>query len=105
MSDRLAIELPAEIPQQQRDELLRSLQGLDEVEQADVLASRSIDPATITIGIKLVSALGPVMDKLLDTLRGSRIKGLKLTLPGGTSISVDEISGKDLQQLLVQLGH
>ncbi len=105
MSDRLTIELPADVTQEQRDELVASLRALDEVTRADDLTSRSVDGATITLGVQLATAMAPAVDKVVDTIRGRPIKGVKLTFPEGGSISVDEISGKDLRQLLEQLGH
>ena len=105
MTDRLAIELPAGVPDEQRDELVRSLRELSEVERADVLTSRSVDAGTITIGMQMATALAPAVDKVVDTIRGRPIKGVKLTFPGGASLSVDEISGRDLRQLLDQLGN
>jgi hypothetical protein len=105
MSERLTIELPADVPEEQRNDLVRSLRELSEVERADVLTSRNVDANTITIGMQMATALAPAVDKVVDTIRGRPIKGVKLTFAGGGSLSVDEISGKDLRQLLDQLGH
>ena len=105
MSERLAIELPADVPEHERDDLVQALRELGDVERADVLTSRSVDANTVTIGMQMATALAPAVDKVVDTIRGRPIRGVKLTFPGGGSLSVDEISGKNLQQLLDQLGH
>jgi hypothetical protein len=108
MSERFAIELPNDLTEQEQQELVASLREIDEVEQADVLSARSVDLATISVGVQLAtqigSAMGPVVEKIVGVIKGRQIKGVKISFPGGTSIEVDEISGKDLKQLLELVG-
>jgi hypothetical protein len=101
----LAIELPNNLTKEQQAEIVASLREIDEVEQAENLGpSRSPDMATISVGVQLATQVGsliaPVVEKIIGVIRGRQIKGVKIVFPGGTSIAVDEISGKDLKQLL-----
>jgi hypothetical protein len=104
MSSRIAIDLPRDLSEQEQEELAAALRELDEVERADVLGARSIDLETISIGVQLGTQIGslaaPVFEKIIGLIRGRRIKGVKITFPNGTSLEVDEASGKDLKQLL-----
>jgi hypothetical protein len=107
MSERFSIELPANVTDDQRDDLVSSLREIDDVQRAEVLTSRSVDAATITLGVQLATQVGgaiaPIVDRVIEIIRGRQIKGVELTFPGGVTISADEISGKDLKQLLEQL--
>ena len=104
MNDRFALELPDDLNEQERDELVASLRDLEGVGSAEVLDARMVDLATISVGVQLAGQvqelLGPVVEKIVNVVRGRQIKGVKLVFPGGMSIAVDEISGKDLKQLL-----
>ena len=105
MSERLAIELPTDLSEEEQNELVSSIQALDEVEQADNLGpSRSVDLQTISVGIQLATQLGgligPVVNKIIEVIRGRHIKGVTVSLPDGTTVAIDEISRKDLDQLL-----
>ena len=105
---QFAIDLPKDLSPEEQESLVASLREIDEVENADVLESRMVDLATITVGVQLATQIGsaakPVVQKIIEVIRGRQIKGVKITFPGGTSIAVDEISGKDLQQLLEIVG-
>ena len=104
MNDRFALELPNDLSDEEREELVESLRGVEGVDNADVLDARMVDLATISVGVQLAGQvqelLGPVVEKIIHVVRGQRIKGVKLVFPGGMSIAVDEISGKELKQLL-----
>ncbi len=105
MSERLAIELPEGLTEEEQDELIASLREIDEVEQAENLGpSRSVDLETISVGVQLATQIGtlmgPAVGKIIGLIRGRQIKGVKLSFSDGTSVEVDEISGKDLEQLL-----
>jgi hypothetical protein len=104
MNDRFALELPSDLSDGERDELVASLREVDGVERAEVLDTRSIDLATISVGVQLASQVqdlvAPVIEKIVNVVRGRQIKGVKIQFPGGASVAVDEISGKDLKQLL-----
>ena len=105
MSARLAIELPDDLSEEEQNEVVASIRAIDEVEQADNLGpSRSVDLETISVGIQLATQLGglisPVVTKIIEVIRGRHIKGVTLSLPDGTTVAIDEISGRDLHQLL-----
>ena len=108
MSDRLAIELPPDLSEDEQNEIVASVQALDGVEQADNLGpSRSVDLETISVGVQLATQIGglagPVVKKIIDVIKGRSIKGVKLSFADGTTVAVDEISGKDLDHLLAQV--
>jgi hypothetical protein len=107
MNDRFALELPDDLSDAERDELVASLRDVEGVERAEVLGTRSIDLGTISVGVQLAAQvqdlLGPVVEKIVNVVRGRQIKGVKIAFPGGMSLAVDEISGKDLKQLLEQI--
>jgi hypothetical protein len=105
MGERLAIELPDDLSEEEQNEVVASIRAIDEVEQADNLGpSRTVDLATISVGIQLATQLGgligPVVNKIIEVIRGRHIKGVTLSLPDGTTLAIDEISGKDLDHLL-----
>jgi hypothetical protein len=109
MSDRLAIELPPDLSEEEQNELVTSIQAIDEVEDAENLGpSRSVDLETISVGVQLATQLGglvgPVVKKIVEVIKGRSIKGVKLSFADGTTVAVDEISGKDLDHLLAQVG-
>ena len=59
MSDRLAIELPPDLSEEKQNELVSSIQAIDEVEDAENLGpSRSVDLETISVGVQLATQLG-----------------------------------------------
>jgi hypothetical protein len=105
MSERLAIELPSDLSQEEQSQLVDSIRAIDEVDQADNLGpSRSVDLETISVGIQLATQLGgligPVVTKLVEVIRGRHIKGVTVSLPDGTTLAIDEISQEDLDRLL-----
>jgi hypothetical protein len=109
MSDRLAIELPPDLSEEEQNELVTSIQAIDDVEDAENLGpSRSVDLETISVGVQLATQLGglvgPAVKKIIDVIKGRSIKGVQLSFPDGTTVAVDEISGKDLDHLLAQVG-
>jgi hypothetical protein len=108
MSEMFAIDLPKDLSAEEQGALVASLREIDDVEEAKVLDSRIVDLATITVGVQLAtqigSAVGPVIEKVIGVIRGRRIKGVKISFPDGMTIAVDEISGKELKQLLELVG-
>jgi hypothetical protein len=105
MGERLAIELPDDLSEDEQNALVDSIRAIDEVDQADNLGpSRSVDLETISVGIQLATQLGgligPVVTKIVEVIRGRHIKGVTVSLPDGTTLAIDEISSKDLDRLL-----
>jgi hypothetical protein len=110
MSERLAVELPNDLSEEEQNELVASIRAIDEVDQADNLGpSRSVDLETISVGIQLATQLGgligPVVTKIVEVIRGRHIKGVTVSLPDGTTLAIDEISREDLDQLLERKEH
>lgn len=109
MSERLAIELPDDLSKAQQEELIASLRQIDEVKGAVNLGpSRGVDLQTISIGIQLATQIGgligPAVKMIIGTIQRHQIKGVRMSLPDGTTVAVDQISPKDLDNLLDRLG-
>jgi hypothetical protein len=101
------IDLPADTPPEQAQTLAAEIRTLAEVENTGTLAARGLDPVSIGVWVKLaVSVVGavktavPVIEKVINQIRGKGVKGAKITFADGIVVSVDEISLKDLQALL-----
>ena len=108
MNERLAIALPDDLSETRQAELIAALRQIDEVAGADNLGpSRGVDLQTISIGVQLATQvgglIGPVVKKIIDTIARHHIKGVRVSLPDGTSVTVDEISSEDLDNLLERL--
>lgn len=85
-----------------QEELART-QGVDQVGRS---ATRSLDPATLTMWITLagtalttVGAAVPVVKQVLELFQRKGIKGAKLVLADGSVLQADEISADDLLKL------
>jgi hypothetical protein len=107
MEDIFTIELPAGVPDSHLDDLQDELKQLDGIADAGSEGARSIHIATIGLWVQaaggvltLVSTAVPVIEKIVSMIRGKGIKGATITLANGTSISVDEVSAKDLEKML-----
>lgn len=77
--------------------------GVDQCRQS---TARSLDPASVTIYITLVSAVVtaigtavPVVKQMIDLFKSKGIKGAKFLLSDGRVLQVDEISADDLIKL------
>ena len=109
MSDLFTLELPKDLSPQQVTELEQAVIGLEGVDDAGTLETRSIDPATIGLWVQAAAGiLGglttgvALVEKIRDMVRGKGIKGAKLRFEGG-EIAFDEISAADLKTVLAGL--
>jgi hypothetical protein len=107
MEDLITIELPSTTPEEDLKALKDQIQKMGDVEDTGSLGERSIDPVTLGLWIQLATgALGvvstgvPIIQKIVEMIRGKGIKGVKLTLANGTTVSVDDASAKDLEKLI-----
>jgi hypothetical protein len=100
------IEIPANTDPEVFGALRRELGETTGVDQCGPSTTRSLDPASMTMWITLVStgittaaSLVPVVKQVLELFKRKGIKGAKLKLAGGVTIDVDEISADDLLKL------
>jgi hypothetical protein len=107
MSPRFKIDLPADVEAAKAQHLLAELKALDGVQSAGTLTTRGLDPASLGLWVQLASgivataaAAMPVLQKIVELVRGRGIKGAKLTFADGTTLSVDAISARALKDLL-----
>jgi hypothetical protein len=83
------------------------LNALPEVDSATPEATRFVDPAAVTLFVQLAgSVLGvaatavPIIQKIVETIRGKGVSGAVIELPGGGKLSVDNASVKDIERLI-----
>ncbi len=107
MDDVLTIELPNTLSKTEVKGLRDEIRQLNEVVDADSQIARGVDAVTLGIWIQLATdifgAVGsgmPIVQKIVELVRGKGIKGAKIVLANGGSVSVDEISVKDLERII-----
>lgn len=110
MEDLFSIELPKTVSDIELEALEGEIKQLNDIADAGVEDTRSIDPATLGIWIQLATGvLGvvgtalPIIRQIIEMIRGKGIKGAKIILDENTTISVDEVSAKDLESVLKAL--
>src|SRR5260370_29901613 len=107
MSDTFTIEFPAEVSDSELESIQAQLREMSEVEDAGSMNARSIDAQSLmlwvqiaTSAVGLVSAGVPLVQRVVEMIRGKGLKGVKLMLSDGTSFSADEISAQELEKVL-----
>ena len=107
MEDTFTIEFPKTVSDSELEALQTELKQTSQVEDAGSMGARGVDPQMIWLWVKVLSGvLGvvstgvPIIQKIIEMIRGKGIKGAKITLADGTTISVDDTSAKDLENLL-----
>ena len=108
MENFVTISLPQGISENDSLEIQNLLQGIDSVEDVSPVVSRSgFDPASILLWVQVaggvfgvVSAALPIIQKIREIVRGKKLSGVKIKLPDGTEISVDESSMEDIETIL-----
>jgi hypothetical protein len=106
MEDAFTIEFPRTVSDRELEALQAEIKQVSEVEDAGSMGARGVDPQMIMLWVQVISGvLGvvstgvPIIQKIIEMIRGKGIKGAKITLANGTTISVDDISAKDLESL------
>lgn len=106
MEDIFTIELPRSISDRELEALQAKLKQIREVEDAGSMGARSVDLQSVMLWVQLISGvLGavstgvPIVQKIIEMIRDKGIKGAKITLADGTTISADDVSAKDLETL------
>jgi hypothetical protein len=102
--DVFRIELPEDLPSEDVTQLVQELHEVDEVVET------SSDTRSLTGALVLVKVVGgvlgnvatavPIVQKVIETIRGKGVTGAKIELPDGTKLSVDNASVEDIERLL-----
>jgi hypothetical protein len=102
----LSIEVPRGTSPDVVGSVADELEELDEVEQTSAPTERSV----IGVALLLVNVAGPVLEhaatalpvvqKIIEALRGRGVTGATIELPDGTKISVDNASAEDIERIL-----
>ena len=107
MEDILTIELPTTLSRTELNSLRDEVIQISGVEDADTQSTRSVDMVTLNLWIQFATGvLGaastgvPIVQKIVEMVRGKGIKGAKITLANGVTVVADEISLKDLEKLI-----
>jgi hypothetical protein len=105
MSD-LRVEFPRGTSPDVVGSVADELEGLDDVEKTSAPTERSV----IATALLVVNVAGPVLEhvatavpvvqKIIEALRGRGVTGATIELPDGTKISVDNASAEDIERLL-----
>jgi hypothetical protein len=110
MEDIFTIEFPNTISDSELATLETELKQMAEVENAGSMDARSVDPQALMLWVQLVSgALAavstgvPIIQKIAGMFQGRGIKGAKIALPDGTTVSIDDVSPQDLENLIKTL--
>jgi len=106
--DLITIELPKTASKEDLKAIRSELEDMAEIEDIGSLTDRSIDPSTLGLWIQVAtgivgvaSSTMPLIQKLMEIVRGKAIKGAKITLANGTVVSIDEASVKDVEKLIL----
>jgi hypothetical protein len=104
MSDTFSIELPESVPRADAAEIAAELRNVDEV------VATSSDTRALGEVLLLVQAVGgafsavstavPLVQKVVQLIRGKGVTGAKIELPNGTKLEVDSASVEDIERLL-----
>lgn len=107
MADTLMIEFPADVRESDVADIENELKNVAGVEDAGSTTVRSIDVQTLGLWVSAASGIIglassgiPLVQSIIGLIRGKGIKGAKITLANGTSFSADEISARDLENLI-----
>jgi len=102
--DVFRIELPEDLSHEDVTLLVQELHEVDEVVET------SSDTHSLTGALVLVKVVGgvlgnvatavPIVQKVIETIRGKGVTGAKIELPDGTKLSVDNASVEDIERLL-----
>ena len=107
MADTFTIEFPPDVQESDVANIENEVKNVAGVEDAGSMAARSIEVQTLGLWVSAASGIIglastgiPLIKTVIEMIRGKGIKGAKITLANGTSFSADEISLKDLENLM-----
>ena len=102
----LSIEFPRGTPPDTVQSVADQLEQLEEVDQTDTPTERSIVGAALLLVnvagpvLQNVATALPVVQKIIESIRGRGVTGATIELPDGTKISVDNASAQDIERIL-----
>jgi hypothetical protein len=107
MAETFTIEFPPDVQESEVANIENELKSVAGVEDAGSMGARSIDVQTLALWVSVATGVVgfaktamPLIQSVIEMIRGKGIKGAKITLANGTSFSADEISLKDLENLV-----
>ncbi len=107
MADIITIELPKTVSENEIATLQADLKAIESVENARPTKRRGVDPQAAMMWVQFATgALSavttglPILQKVSEAVRGKGIKGAKIALADGTTISLDRVSADDLERLI-----
>lgn len=111
MEDIFTIEFPNTIPDRALETLQAEIKQIDAVEDSDSMDARSVDPQSLMMWVQVaagtlgvISTAVPLIEKVINMVRGKGLKGVKLGFADGFTVSIDEVSSaKDLEIVLKNL--
>jgi hypothetical protein len=102
----LSIEFPRGTPADTVQSVAAELDQLDEVDETTAPTERSVIAAALLLVnvagpvLQNVATAVPVIQKIIESLRGRGVTGATIELPDGTKISVDNASAEDIERLV-----
>jgi hypothetical protein len=102
----LSIEFPRGTPPDTLQSVADELDQLDEVDETSAPTERSVIGAALLLVnvagpvLQNVATALPVVQKIVEALRGRGVTGATIELPDGTKISVDNASAEDIERIL-----
>lgn len=102
----LSIEFPRGTSPDVVGSVADELEGLAEVDETSAPTERSVVGAALLLVsvagpvLQHVATAVPVVQKIVEMLRGRGVTGATIELPDGTKISVDSASAEDIERIL-----
>src|SRR5512142_985399 len=102
----LSIEFPRGTSADTVQSVAADLDRLDEVGETEAPTERSVIAAALLLVnmagpvLQNVSTAAPVIQKIIESIRGRGVTGATIELPAGTKISVDNASAEDIERIL-----
>jgi ferric-dicitrate binding protein FerR (iron transport regulator) len=102
----LSIEFPRGTSPDTVQSVATELDQLDEVDETSAPTERSVIGAALLLvnvagpALQSVATALPVVQKIVEALRGRGVTGATIELPDGTKISVDNASAEDIERIL-----
>lgn len=97
MAEFIDVALPEGLSFEETEELKEALRGIEGVNLPN---TRSLDLATLSMGVGLVTQLLPVVQTIAGFTQKKKVGGAKITLANGTVIEATDMTMEDLQTLV-----
>jgi hypothetical protein len=107
MEKYVNFKLPKDLAPQDIAEIRSELKEIDEVEEVGSGDARFVDPASIMVWVTLLSTVVANIDKAIAVFEKVKalfekknIKGVKISKPDGTTITIDNASPDEIVKML-----